>query len=83
VVLKKILESLINGTEMAGECPILFAAKGEEVINEWGEPVTGNKRGDAGLADFTQLQIEVRNELGIGFAGVGGGGRHRGLTHGV
>jgi hypothetical protein len=77
VVVEEILNALVDGAEVAGEGAVLFAAEGEEVIDEGGEAVggAGGER-DAGLADFAELQIEVGEELGVGISagGRGGGG---------
>jgi hypothetical protein len=80
VVVEEILNALVDGAEVAGEGAVLFAAEGEEVIDEGGKAVggAGGER-NAGLADFAELQIEVGEELGVGISagGRGGDGRSR------
>ena len=80
IVVKEILDALVDRAEVAGEGAVLFAADREEVVDERGEAVGGaSGQGDAGLADFAELEIEVGVELRVG---LGGGGRSGGSGHG-
>jgi hypothetical protein len=80
IVVDEILDALVDRAEVAGEGAVLFAAEGEEVIDERREAIgDAGGEGDAGLADFAELQIEVGEELGVGISagGRGGDGRSR------
>ena len=85
VIVKKILNALIDGAEMVGEGAVLLAAEGEEVIDERGETVGGARGGgEAGLADFAELQVEIGDKLIVVTTLVNRGGKGRGrLGHGV
>jgi hypothetical protein len=80
---EKILDALIDRTEMLRERTILFATEREQVIDEAGERIPLGQR-DAGLADFAQLEVQIREEPRIGGIGhraqCGGYGRHVGET---
>ena len=72
VVVEKVLDTLIHRAEMARERAILFAADGQEVIDERCQAVGRTRfEGDAGLADLAELEVEIGEQLHLG---VGGGG---------
>ena len=52
VIVEKILDSLIDGTEMADERAILFPAEREKMIHERGEPAIAAFCGHTRLSDF-------------------------------
>ena len=79
VVVEEILNALIDGAEVPGERAIFFAAEREKMIHERGEATDIGLGGEARLADFAELEVEVGDELGVGGARiisgeVGGGG---------
>src|SRR5688572_16861641 len=83
MILQEILEPLIDRAEVAGERAVLLATEGEEVIDERREPIRGCRGRHARQAEFAQLQVQIRDQLRVGFArvsSVGGGGRSE-LAH--
>ena len=68
LLIDEILDPLVDRAEMARQGAVFFAAEGEEVIDQRRESVRLG-RGDPGLADFTQLEVEVGDELSVGIAG--------------
>ena len=72
VVVEKVLDTLIHRAEMARERAILFAADGQEVIDERCQAVGRTRfEGDAGLADLAELEVEIGEQLHLGVGGVG------------
>ena len=67
VVVQEVLDTLIHRAEMAREGAILFAADGEEVIDERRQAVGGTGcEGDTGLADLAELEVEIGEQLRLG-----------------
>lgn len=72
-----VLDALVDRAEVTGKHAILLAAQREEMVDEGIKPIAAREF-DAGLADFVELQVEVRQQLrvsGIGSDGKGLGTR--------
>jgi hypothetical protein len=78
VIVEEVLDTLIDGAEMARENAVFFAADREKMVDERREAVgRAGGKGHAGLTDLAELQIEVGEELAVGVDRSGGGGEGR------
>ena len=79
MIVEEGLDPLIDRAKVAHEGPILFATERQKMIHQRGEATGVGLGGEARLADFAELEVEVGDELGVGGARiisgeVGGGG---------
>jgi hypothetical protein len=78
VVVKEILDTLVDGAEVAREGAVFFAADGQEMVDEGREAIrSAGGEGHAGLPDLAELQVKVGEELAVGVDRSGGGGEGR------
>lgn len=72
IVVKEILDTLVDGAEAGGELAVFFLAEREKTTEQVAKLVSLAAQGDLRLTDLTEFEIEIGEKWSVGVGSVGG-----------